>query len=55
MHQSRWFKRFVLLCTSLFAAGVPLALSGCNTASGVGDDVEATGDAIQDAADDASD
>ena len=32
-----------------------LAMTGCNTVSGLGKDIEAVGDAISDAADDAKD
>jgi predicted small secreted protein len=32
-----------------------LSVSGCNTIEGVGEDIEATGDAIDDAAEDAQD
>jgi predicted small secreted protein len=32
-----------------------LALAGCNTTAGAGRDIEATGDAIEDAAEDAKD
>lgn len=37
----------------LIAAG--LVSAGCNTTRGVGQDIEATGDAIEDAAEDAMD
>jgi predicted small secreted protein len=50
------FKRSALA----FAAGVTIAAaviagSGCNTTEGVGEDIEAAGDAIDDAAEDAND
>lgn len=32
-----------------------LALGGCNTTRGLGEDIEATGEAVQDAAQDAED
>lgn len=38
----------------LFAGGA-LALTGCNTVEGAGDDIEAAGDAISDTANDAKD
>jgi predicted small secreted protein len=34
------------------AAALPILLSACNTVEGVGEDVEATGQAIDDAAED---
>lgn len=36
------------LITSLFALLYMLALTGCNTVEGVGEDVEAAGDAVGD-------
>jgi len=39
---------------TLFALA-PMALTACNTTEGVGEDVEAAGDAIDDAAEDAND
>lgn len=39
----------------LFAIVFTLTLAGCNTVRGVGQDVEAAGDAIGDLADDAED
>ena len=41
-----------ILCVLLFFSAVILALPGCNTISGAGEDIEATGDAISDTADD---
>ena len=43
---------WVLLGSTILAA---LAVSGCNTVEGVGRDVEAAGDAIEDTAEDARD
>ena len=43
---------WVLLGSTMLST---LALSGCNTVEGVGRDVEAAGDAIEDTADDARD
>lgn len=41
-------KRFLLIsCAILF----PLSVSACNTVQGAGEDVEAAGEAVQDAAD----
>jgi predicted small secreted protein len=37
---------------SLFALAVPVSLVSCNTVEGVGEDVEAAGDAVDDAASD---
>ncbi|MGP1346229.1 MAG: entericidin A/B family lipoprotein [Phycisphaerales bacterium] len=39
----------------LLGLAAPLALTGCNTTAGVGEDIEATGDAIEDTAEDAQD
>ncbi len=50
-----WTDRLVLLAALCSALAAPLALSGCNTTEGVGKDVSATGDALSDAAEDASD
>lgn len=43
----------LLVPISLLLGGAQL--SGCNTTAGVGKDIEATGDAIEDAAEDAKD
>ena len=43
----------ILYLMLLFLAA--LAAAGCNTTEGFGEDVEATGDAIEEAAEDASD
>ncbi len=43
----------IALVAALFGASVSLA--GCNTAEGVGEDVEEAGDAIEEAADEADD
>lgn len=41
------------LCLAFALAGLSvLALSGCNTVEGAGEDVESAGEAIQDGADD---
>lgn len=42
-------KSFLVLCLM----AVTFSLGGCNTISGAGEDVQATGDAIEDAADSA--
>jgi len=47
--------RLGLFAATLCVSFIPLALSGCNTTEGVGEDIEAAGDAIEDAADDAND
>ncbi len=54
MHQQSWKKRFSLLAVTVFAACLPLSLSACNTTEGIGRDIEAAGDAIGDAAEDAN-
>jgi len=41
--------------TAAFLLAMGSWLSACNTTRGVGQDVEATGEAVQEAADDASD
>lgn len=41
----------IAVCGGALAAG----MYGCNTTEGVGEDIEATGDAIDDAAEDAND
>lgn len=35
---------------TVFALGTSLALAGCNTIAGVGEDVESAGDCVEDAA-----
>ncbi len=40
---------------AILFAGSALALTGCNTVEGAGDDIEAAGDAISDTANDAKD
>ncbi len=55
MHRKVWMKRLMLVVASVFAAGMPLAMSGCNTTAGLGEDVEAAGDALEDTAEDAND
>ncbi len=44
----RWFMVGVL---GLFITAISLSLPACNTMEGAGEDVEAAGEAIQDAAD----
>ncbi len=44
----KWLKVFVLWCALIGAAFTAV---GCNTLEGVGEDVEAGGEGIQDAAD----
>jgi predicted small secreted protein len=48
-------QRIVLLLSTLGVVGSTGLLTGCNTIEGAGRDVEAVGDAIEDAADDAND
>jgi predicted small secreted protein len=48
-------QRIVLLLSTLGVVGSTALLTGCNTIEGAGRDVEAVGDAIEDAADDAND
>ncbi len=43
-------KFWMLLCLAMFTAG-SAAMIGCNTMEGAGKDVEAAGEAVQDAAD----
>ena len=45
--------RFSKLLLAAALLLTPLALSACNTVSGAGEDIEAAGDAISDAAEDA--
>ena len=40
---------------AIFFALTAIVLAGCNTTRGVGEDVEATGEAIEEAAEDAKD
>ncbi len=58
MHRTSWKNGLkdglLVLAATLFAAATPLALTGCNTTEGAGEDIEAAGDAIEDAAEDAS-
>jgi predicted small secreted protein len=44
-----------LLGTLFFLSAVLLALPACNTVEGAGEDIQATGDAISDTADDTKD
>lgn len=46
-------RSFASFLVGLFLACGALAMTGCNTTEGVGEDVEATGDALKDAARDA--
>lgn len=39
----------------LLGLSVPMGMAGCNTTAGVGEDIEAAGDAIEDTAEDAQD
>lgn len=55
MHRFQLSRSFRILALALFALGTPLALAACNTTEGVGRDISAAGDAIEDAADDAND
>ena len=52
MHRTEFAKKFSILAWAVVALGLPLAIAGCNTTEGFGKDVEATGDAIEDAASD---
>jgi len=52
MNLKQILPKFVFL---LLALGAVLVLSACNTVEGVGRDIEATGDAVADTAEDASD
>ena len=45
----------LLVVLAILATGACCVLSGCNTTEGIGEDVEAAGDAISDAARDAND
>ncbi len=51
MHRTKWPVRLALVAMGLFTFATPWVLSGCNTTKGVGQDIEAAGDAIEDAAD----
>jgi predicted small secreted protein len=44
-----------VLTALLFLSAMILALPACNTVEGAGEDIQATGDAISDTADDAED
>ena len=48
---TRYMAVFWLIVLSMASAG----LAGCNTTAGVGRDIEATGDFIEDSAEDAKD
>jgi predicted small secreted protein len=48
-------QRIVLILSTLGVVASTGILGGCNTVEGAGRDVEAVGDAIEDAADDAND
>ena len=54
-HRTIWIKRLTYLAAALLATATPLTLVGCNTTEGVGEDLSAAGDAIDDAAEDAND
>lgn len=47
--------RLRALLVALGLAGLGLSLQACNTTEGVGEDIRAAGDAIDDAAEDAND
>jgi len=47
----RWRKWLSVVVIAGVTVGAALAMSGCNTAKGMGKDVEQAGEAIQDAAD----
>jgi len=55
MHRTDWKRQLLILALTLFAGSSALTLTGCNTTEGVGEDIEDAGDAIGDAADDATD
>lgn len=55
MHRTPFAKRLMTVLTLLFASSAAFSLTACNTTEGVGEDIEAAGDAIDDAADDAND
>ena len=46
-------QRIVLLLSTLGVVGTSGLIAACNTVEGAGRDIEAAGDAIEDAADDA--
>lgn len=52
--QDRSHKMMHALLAAMFVGAI-IGLTGCNTTEGVGRDIEAAGDAIGDAADDAND
>jgi len=54
VHPSKLIRKILIAAAALFAVSTPLALSGCNTTEGVGEDIEDAGDALEDAADDAA-
>jgi len=57
MTRCKWKRTvFVAVCAVGGAAsgGALMVLGGCNTTEGVGEDIEAAGDAIDDAAEDAN-
>ncbi|MGP1309122.1 MAG: entericidin A/B family lipoprotein [Phycisphaerales bacterium] len=45
-------RRDILVAVSIFFGVAVAALPACNTTEGVGEDIEATGEAIEDAASD---
>lgn len=49
-----WTDRLVLIAALCSALAVPLALTGCNTTEGVGEDISEAGEALDDAAEDAN-
>jgi predicted small secreted protein len=52
--QDRSMKMMHAMLAAMFVGAI-VGLAGCNTTEGVGRDIEAAGDAIEDAADDAKD
>lgn len=52
--QDRSMKMMNAVLAAMFVGAI-IGLAGCNTTEGVGRDIEAAGDAIEDAADDAND
>ncbi len=54
-HTKRSLVNLLRLLAPISLLIVGADLSGCNTTAGVGKDIEATGDAIEDAAEDAKD
>lgn len=55
MHQDTHKSRLVAAVIASAALGATFALSACNTTEGVGEDISAAGDALDDAAEDSND